>query len=438
MKLSLFLLAFLTLFANTLSQATCRSRPVFPFITCDTPCTPTTPEARSQCSAKLQFGCRYSQCSANSSRCRLAPSVSSTNDCANDEILVTRIALNPGRSVDFNLAFNIRGIAIDVVILLDASASSRASVNSIKPALTSFIRRLGGVSDVGMTVFGGEQSFNETGFQLVQPVTPDVNATISALDNLPTVPDGPRSTLQALQGLISNARFFNFSARRRIIILVGDTPGRDLPCDSFRAIDFRANVVNRLSSFDSSTAVIAINAGSPGLDAGLPPLGCDNFNVLEAVAPVSPGQASFLATRTGGELITDVSGDTLFNVFDRVRGIRPNGFFAERWGRVVNIIPESTLSAFPFFQQPVPPPLTDGCNDRVKVSIPGPIPELLKFPTDVISKVRLELADGVCKNGSFICDVTIKDFRVGFPRTGSSNLADGNVQIIKIVACIDC
>ncbi|KAI0564332.1 von Willebrand factor type A protein [Gracilaria domingensis] len=317
----------------------------------------------------------------------------------------------------------------DAIFLIDASNSTRNALHAVKPQLIQLLRNVSQTYNVGVGIYGSEQSFDARGFSVIQTVTSNVEEAVQALDNIPLLPDGPRSSMQALATLVGvrtvtgAVESFGFRSRNKMFILVGDTPGREVPCDA----SFYTNIRQMLRIGN----IAAVSIGSPGLNAALPPLHCESSAIPEARAPIQEGQA---ADMIHGEVVhPPVTFEALFRAYDQSRRFPPPRGFFPNYGRNVWVTQNATTSRFGFFQMPVPLPLSDGCNERVQLSTPVPWPQPLQVPTQEMGTVRLSVEPLACRNGSFTCEVVIKDARRGQFSTPSSPRLDGHVHVVKNV-----
>lgn len=433
--MKLFLILLVALLCNSYALSSrCRRNVVFPFVSCGNTCGWHSYQSIWKCCRKAQFGCRLQWCTRNGFQCAVDPSISPV--CPNNEIPVEEVTLIPHRPVEFNLAFNLSEYTRDVIFLFDASTSTRPSLDALKKDLIRFIRNVSSTYNVGIGLYGSEQSFGAAGYSVLQTVTPHSEEAVQALHNIPMLPDGPRTSMLALATLIGLRTVeggipnFGFRSQERIFLLIGDTPGREVPCDAPSFSDIRHDIINRRGP---SNIILTASIGSPGLNAAISALPCNYHTIPEALNPIQAEQASDITIR-GGQVMTPVTFDTLYTTYHQIRSYPPRGYFPN-WGRAVTVTQNTTSRGFGYFQMPVPIPQSDGCNERVILSTPVSWPVPLQFPTKEVGTIQLALAPWACRNGSFTCEVVIKDVRRNIIGTPSSRNFDGHVHIVKVNAC---
>lgn len=432
MKLLLFILVGVLCNTFTLSSR-CRQDVVFPFVSCGNTCGWHSYQSIWQCFQKAQFGCRLQWCAWNGFQCAGDPSNPAV--CPNNEIPVEEVALVPHRPVEFILAFNLSEYMIDVIFLLDASASARPSLDALKNDLIRLIRNVSSTYNVGVGIYGSEQFFGAAGYSVLQAVTTNSEAAVQALHNIPTLSDGPRSSIQALAALFGLRTVeggmpdFGFRSRERIFFLIGDTPGREVACDATSFSDIRWELKYRRGS----NRLITASIGKPGLNAAIDAGGCANGSIGEALKPIAGGQGAAISVR-GGQVGSPVQFDSLHASYAQVRSYPPRGYLPG-WGRVVTVTQNTTARAFGYAQMVGPVAQSDGCNERVLLSIADGWAFPLQLPTRRTGRVRLALAPVACRNGSFSCEVVIRDWRRNVMGTPSSRNVDGHVHIVKVNAC---
>ncbi|KAI0566568.1 von Willebrand factor A-like protein [Gracilaria domingensis] len=333
---------------------------------------------------------------------------------------------------------------MDIILLIDASSSAKTALDSVKDDLIKFVRNVTSTYNVGIGIYGSEEKFDASGFSVLQTMTSNAENAVQALQNIPVFPDGPRTSIQALSALLGERNVpgasekFGFLSRERAFILVGNSPGREIPCDAPYFTDIRQSLSRDPIPPFTTHRIMTASIGTPGLNSALPSLHCDNYNIPEARDPIAEGQAAAISD-PDGEVQTPLTFDKLYATFDRNRRL-PFGGYApapgEAWGRRVWVTQNTTGREFPFFQMPFPVPQSDGCNERVRLTTPVPWAVPHQIPTDQVGKIRLSLAPGGCSNGRFTCEVVIKDSRVGHFSSPSSFLSilDGHVHIVKVNA----
>ncbi|CAN8066706.1 unnamed protein product [Agarophyton chilense] len=407
----------------------CRDRRTFPYVSCEPQCAPYSENVHRLCQTKQQFGCLYRKCSQNNFQCSLTPETAAASECPNGDIQVRTVTLRPNFPVEFDLSVNVPAVDLDVVLLLDASESARARLNAVKSELLSFVRQLEGTAHIGVAIYGGEQSFDEKGIQVLSAAKEDVQSALTALENIPTFPDSPRTTLTALHSVQNSGAALSLRRWRTIVVLVGNTPGREPECG---ALFDRNSIPISLYSNSDGISVIPANLGEPGLDAILPPMQqCSNgFGPSEPQA-VEAGQASKIAEKTQGEVINSVRADVLIDAVDRVRR-RPNRTHQRKAGAQISI---STASVEPVNRPYYPRrERVIGCEDKVIVSSTG-VPQFVSEPSRITGKVKLELPTGICQRGPFSCTIRVIDQVQGHEVMSHWSQPIVNEKKISIQAC---
>ncbi|KAI0563521.1 von Willebrand factor A-like protein [Gracilaria domingensis] len=368
----------------------------FPFVSCEPQCAAYSLDVHKQCQSKGQFGCLYRRCSTENFQCALNPQAASSNSCPNGDVLVQEVRLRPNFPVEFNIAWNLKGVDLDVVLLIDASESTKPRLDAVKNELSSFVTQLNGTAKVAVAAYGGEDSFDEKGLQVLSPAEEDVQPALDALENIPTFPDGVRTTLTALSSIQRYRSDLSLQGWRTIVVLIGDTPGREPEC----SLEFdRDEVARSLFGFTSGISVIPASLGGPGLDGDLAPVQpCANGLGPTEPQEVAAGQASKIAERTEGEVVSSITATNLWEAVDRVRR-KPNRSHQSRPGSVFSIA--DTQNVLPSY-------MLQTCTSKMNV-ITTNIPDFVSAPSQITGKVRLELKPGICQRGPFNCSLTIGD-----------------------------
>ncbi|PXF43248.1 hypothetical protein BWQ96_07021 [Gracilariopsis chorda] len=398
----------------------CRRKNVFPFVTCESKCFSYYPNFGSGCSQKAQFGCEYKKCSSSSYRCALNPAVEKDNPCPNGEVPVKSINLTS--FVDFNLAINLRGYSTDVVLLIDTSSSTRPHLKAIKNELSSFVRQLNGSAKVGVAVYGSEESYDESGLSVLSAVTDYVDPALEALESIPETVDGTRTTITALKTLSSSVAGLNLRGNKRIIVLIGDRPGREPDC---------RNGYNRDMVLPSST-MISVSLGSDGLNSALPaPSACMNGSYYDP-SPIAVGQARDIVNRTNGEVVEIVTAASLLWAVDTVRR-RPVYWYNRPPGSNIRV----SSASFPLYRGPYTPPVqrySNGCGNKVYLRTSG-LPAFISAPAEVTASVHVALPKGVCIHGPFTCEIRVVEIRRGGEYPSSWSIPFEHFEVIKIHGC---
>ncbi|KAI0561413.1 von Willebrand factor A-like protein [Gracilaria domingensis] len=380
----------------------------FPFVSCEPQCATYSLDVHRQCQSKQQFGCLYRRCSAHNFQCVLNPEVSSSNDCPDGEVQVRQVTLRPNFPVEFDLAVNIKGFDLDVVLLIDASESAKPRLNAVKNELSSFVRQLNGTAHVGVAVYGGEDSFDEEGMQVLSPAEENVQSALDALENIPTFPDGVRTTLTALSSIQRYPNPLSLRLWRTIVVLIGDTAGREPECSL--QMD-RDRISGTLFDFSNGISVIPASLDEPGLDGALPPIQpCANSYLPTEAQPVAAGQASKIAEDTGGEVVSSITATVLLGAIDSVRR-NPNRAHQTRPGAEIYISTASVVPVnLPYYEVVEP---INGCEDKVIVTTTGIPEDFVSEPAHFTGKVKLDLPAGICQRGPFSCTIRVMDHERG-------------------------
>ncbi|KAI0559379.1 von Willebrand factor A-like protein [Gracilaria domingensis] len=416
----------------------CRDLSIFPYISCQSPCAPHSQENLSKCRQKAQFGCHYQRCFRTNLECSLDPVAEQNNPCPNGEVQVRNVTLQRHRPVEFDVAVNLRGYTLGVLLLIDASAP-RSQLNAIKPELVSLLRKLDGTAKVSVAIYGAEQEFDSSGYSLLAAASDDINPAIQALDNIPQKAEGPRTTLTALTSLTTGS--FYIGGFKGVTILIGNAPGREPEC-SF-GIDRVQTAYDMFTPY-TGMVVLPVSLGTPGLDAALPapdvatPERCSNMFIEPH--SVAEGQASYLAAQTQGEVIEIITADEIFQAIDRARRT-PGTTHQNPPGSTISVSTArfpSHVGPYPWYS--VPPQsqtYSNGCEERVAATLRG-VSGFVSAPAEKSGKVRLELPTVACRSGPFSCEVRIVE-RVQGEEMVSHNshrvMPVVKYNVIKINAC---
>lgn len=404
------------------SQPICRGKNVFAFQACETQCQSFSDQESERCASLQQFGCELKSCGRRAIQCLLT----ADTPCPNSEIPVTSVNITQTKAVEFNLAVLIRGFPLEVVFLIDGSPSMREPLRNIRNELNEVFGQIindlpsnGARPRIAIAAYGGEGSFDSTGYKAVQKSTGSLDEAVSALDRIPTSVDGPRSTIAALFSIsdFSAREILGLEASRQVFVVIGDKTGRETDCVSRFSRDNTGRAV-----VDRSGPLIMVSVGNPGLNAAIDPVPpCPGETNSP---PISSGQGTALATSGRGTFLNGFNANQVWDAIDRARRSPPSG----NSNVPTSEISVNTANARRSCQFcPLPP--QRGCLDRVRVSTTR---ELGRFtgPTKFDTKVTLELAPGVCDSGSFSCEVQVLETRF-FGRGRFTPVRD----IIKVNAC---
>lgn len=397
-QFQLYLLCLLLKIACAQYGPSCRGKTAFAFVTCGTQCKPgiNTP-------------------------------------CPNQEIPVTQIDIAPNKPAVFNLGVKVQGFPLDVVFIIDGSPSMRPRLSSIKNEMVKLFRKIGkdlpspqGPPRIGVVAYGGETSFDKTGYRMIQKLTENVDQAVEALDRIPITLDAPRSTLAALNTLSRDGRQLLGGLRgpRSVFVLIGDKAGREPNCMYSSSRDSTEGYLR-----SSEISLVAVNMGEPGLDAALPPV--QPCKPGDSAAPVPANQASDLASKTFGASLNGFNAIKLWEVIDKTR--RRDAF---------PYPPRSFISISKFISSvrspigPPPPPPYTGCKERVTITTERPL-GLLSGPTNFDTKVTVATAPGACDNGTFTCNIQVLDSRV-YSAMGGNLGGHGPVVFFDTIAVNAC
>ncbi|PXF40625.1 hypothetical protein BWQ96_09656 [Gracilariopsis chorda] len=340
--------------------------------------------------------------------------------------MVNNVTLRHHFPIDISLDINVPGDTQDIVMLVDASQSTRAKLNNVKEQLKSFVRTLGDVGNVSVAFYGGESDMGETGYSVALKATSDVNRAAEALDNIPIVADGPRTSITAMWSIMQHQDGtipLGLFANRRIIVLVGDTPGREPEC--------RHGIKSDRMSFSSQrTRVMVVNLASPGLNAALPaPAACGYITS----AAIPEGQGTRLADTSEGELISQVTSSKLRESILKLRMNAANGLHGK--GSHISVLSKT----YTYTEYTCPSSFcartitTKGCDDRVIIRKSN-IPDFAHGPVQMTGKISLSLPAGICQRGPFYCEVEVKERLERFSYSHWS-LPQRHTHLIGVKAC---
>ncbi|KAI0562425.1 hypothetical protein FGB62_60g011 [Gracilaria domingensis] len=412
------LLLFVFAIPPTGAQPACDDLPLFPHVVCEELSVP-------QCTSAAQFGCVTTENNA----CALNPALASASFCSSNRYPVTSFILSPNSSVDFRLTVNADQSRI-VSILIDASPSMREQIPDVVTELSalaeSLITELS--ASIAISVYAGEESFRSSASHIpLQATTTNITAVKKALEILPNLQlfGGPRTLLQALDDIA-------ITCGPNIIIVVGDTPGREPLCrfDDTREFIDRFNVIRPDFCFAPGTTIptaslVAVSVGRPGLNSALaePPRcpvpsssssyiclevdECDPpvFNSPEEfrcvatcepdpVAPIAPGQLSAIANIVNGSVVEGLNADMIFFSVQQIIQSDVMRF----------MLPTSTLLRD--LDPPLPPGQGDDCGDRVWINSPE-LPMTIAGHSIKNISMMVSLSNRACENGPFVCTLII-------------------------------
>lgn len=370
----------------------------YPYVNAQTECEPYSIEKAAQCQKFKQFGFEYRPCLHPNFRCRLSESIAATNPCPDNQVMVNNITLRQNFPVDINLNIQIPGETQDIIMLVDASQSTRARLNNVKEELKAFVRTLGDIGNVSVAYYGGETDMSRKGYSVVLKATADVNRAAEALDNIPIVSNGTRSSISAIYAIATRndgAVPLGLFAKRRIVVLVGDTPGREPDCQYSVESD-------SMSLRDRKTRVMVVNLASPGLNAALPPPKACKGRTL----PIAAGQGTRLANFSEGDEISEVTSARLRKSVLKLRKNAAKGLL----GKGSHISVNSKTYTYTEYYGPCSmckrTITTKGCDERVILRTSN-IPEFAHGPIQVTGRISLSLPVGICQKGPFYCEVEI-------------------------------
>ncbi|PXF41187.1 hypothetical protein BWQ96_09103 [Gracilariopsis chorda] len=382
-----------------LISAQCRQDFFFPHITSPFGCTGNfTGFQVSDCLVASQWGYEFSPCGEESFACSLKREIAANNSCPNAELPVSTVRVNLNRPTFVSLGINVPRPTLDVILLLDAVSSTRERIIALKPQIVSFIRQLEDVAEnIHISVSGTEESFDQRGTSVLQRTTNNFAEAVQSLDEferLPPIPDGPRASLRFLLPSITNT--VGFRSEQQIVVLVGDTSGREPTC-VFDRFD-RTSFPSRFSGGQFS--VVAVSIGDPGLNAPLPTQApCTRFTPF--VEAVTANQASTIANLTQGAFVEGFDADTLLQTVMNVSRNAP-GNFGQPTGFDISV-----PQPFSNFRRPFP----SVCDGRVQFNSTMGNRFFLAGPLETTVQLSISLANSGCMDGPFQCPVTVSAFR---------------------------
>eukprot|EP00178_Gracilaria_changii_P003003 TRINITY_DN14402_c0_g5_i1.p1 TRINITY_DN14402_c0_g5~~TRINITY_DN14402_c0_g5_i1.p1 ORF type:complete len:436 (+),score=60.09 TRINITY_DN14402_c0_g5_i1:142-1449(+) len=407
----------------------CRHKSVFPYLTCEPSqnmCFPERAAAERFCLPKQPFGCAVQSCSDAGYSCKLEAEQTS---CGHGEIAASHVNLTEALPLTINLRLNPYPPIIDVVLLIDAAESAKPHFEAIKPELVAFLNRLDTSHSLkaGVAVYGPEASLDSSGILALSQMDQDVSKAIEALDRIPEYSEGPRTTFRAIYNIGQSLRAF---AARKLVFLIGNSAAREPDCHYLN----REVTANDMYGYTASHSIIPISIGAPGLDAALPePAACPNNPYIET-APVAAGQATYLATNTAGEVITDVSAQRLLDAVDSIRrrpprknGVPPGSSYSY------------TTASVPLGDPRVVPPqflrYSNGCGNKVSAQVSN-LPAFISAPNVEIASMELTLKNGVCTAGvPFTCEIRVREHVNTNPIPNVHNRPLVKTEIIHVHAC---
>ncbi|CAN8075954.1 unnamed protein product [Agarophyton chilense] len=397
------LLSSLIVLTSAFAQApTCRDRALFSHVRCDL-------LWPNECLPASQFGCILSGCD-----CALNQTIAGTNSCPDNELPIDQLLLSPGLPVNFRMGVNLLDNRLNVLFLVDGSPSMEEQLPTVISELSTLASALiiNNSAIVGVAVYAGETSFDTfEAYTSLQSLTTNATAVQKALQLIPnlSLQNGPRLLLRAIEDSRSaNIGWTGFNARR-IIIVVGDKPGREPACatSDFQKVLDRNTLFDFINIVPSKFSFIAASVGNPGLDTGLSQLPQCPFRPLCLLVfcqrpepapgvPVAPGQLSTLANQVDGSFITNFSALEVYNA-------------------VLNILQLPNFQPldgvlFRDTEEAVTPVSMDTCGDRVVVQQPN-LPMALPALSFSTLDFTVSLADNACQNGPFDCILTIAESR---------------------------
>ncbi|PXF40216.1 hypothetical protein BWQ96_10071 [Gracilariopsis chorda] len=380
------------------AQPKCREAGLFAHVLCEG-------LSETQCEPAKQHGCI-----SLDGNCTLDPDLARINPCPNNEYPVNDFVLSLSNPVSFRMSVNLLDASLSVLFLVDASPSMRDHlpkvITEFSTLATAMTKKLSAI--IAVAVYAGEASFSRYGppYLPLQSMTSNVSAVRNALQFIPSLQmkTVPRTLLNA----IDKARYaqtigWRGTNARRIVVVAGDTPGRDPTCtkSDYEPARTRFSIFNEFSE----TALIAASVGQPGLDGALAklpqcpfspscsPVYCTPLPPDEG-EQVAAGQLSALVNATKGLLLTGVDASALFRAALRVVN-SPGRRFKAIDGVLYRLTAEYGY---------------DTCGNRIVIQSPS-LP--LRVPALSVTTVdfSVALSENGCDGGPFVCHLGIGESR---------------------------
>jgi hypothetical protein len=233
------------------------------------------------------------------------------------------LTLNPTDTFDESLTVTIPKSATtakaDVYLLADTTGSMGSIIAAVKAGAGSILTALNALGVDLAFGLGNYKDFPSDPFAFQHQVSPTaVAGTVMAAINAWSASggsDGPEGQLFALDSLaVAPGGTIGWrSGSKRIVVWFGDMPGHDPVCTAISgapAAITEASVTARLVA--EKIAILAISTANPGLD-GNPTAGATDYTATCGAPGGTAGQASRLATATGGTAVTGINPANIVN-----------------------------------------------------------------------------------------------------------------------------
>ena len=260
------------------------------------------------------------------------------------------LTLNPGETIDETIMVTIPKNAgstkADVYFLADTTGSMSGILNAVKTGANNILTTLSGLGIDMVFGVGNYKDFaSGDPFSFQHQVSPtNVAATVTAAINTWSASGGgdfPEADLFALDSLaVAPGGAIGWrTGSKRIVVWFGDAPGHDPICTALSGAPAITEASATAKLVAQGITVLAISTANPGLDDD-PKSGALDY-VAQCGAPGGlPGQATRIASATGGAFVTGINAGNIVNtiinlVTGAVAGINH-----------VNLVPSASIAPF--------------------------------------------------------------------------------------------
>lgn len=234
------------------------------------------------------------------------------------------LTLNPGEALDETITVTIPKNAgkpkADVYFLADTTGSMGSVLAAVQAGANTILTALSGL---GLDLMFGVGNYKDLPPAAPSPFTHQLNPTnvaasiTSAIGTWSAtgggdIPEGQFLALDRLAQPPSGSIGWRAGAKR-IIVWFGDAPGHDPICAAISSLGVaitEASVTAKLVA--EQMVVLAISTATPGLDDDPVPMSTDYTGICGAAGGAA-GQATRLATATGGALATGINPANIVN-----------------------------------------------------------------------------------------------------------------------------
>jgi len=246
------------------------------------------------------------------------------------------LTLNSGETLDETIGVTIpknAGTAkADVYFLADTTGSMGGILNAVQTGANNVLSALAALPVNMVFGVGNYKDFAQGdpyGFQ--HQVSPtNVTATVTAAINTWSAAGGgdiPEAALFALNSLaVPPSSGIGWRAgSKRIIVWFGDAPSHDSICTAVSGAPTVTEASATANLVAQSITVLAISTATPGLDDD-PTVGASGYGGQCGAPGGMPGQATRIASATGGTLAIGINAGNLVNTIINLVKARSAGF----------------------------------------------------------------------------------------------------------------